>query len=134
MLKVQAFFYKIFEKFNNDLYLWKSEVATIKKGKIFNISFNIAHFSFLFFLTEPHIYLYNTPCKSHGFFYVLLWIWKHFKKCDFLKNFILSFFFRWGTHLFMSLFLSVCLSVFPPVAHHISGTIHHMILICGAHV
>ena len=68
MLKVQAFFHKIFEKFNNDLYLWKSEVATIKKGKIFNISLNIAHFSFFFFLTEPHIYLYNTLCKSHGFF------------------------------------------------------------------
>ena len=36
-------FYRIFEKFNNDLHLWKSEV-TIKKGKIFNISLNIAHF------------------------------------------------------------------------------------------
>ena len=65
MTKVQAFFYKILKKFN-DLYFYKSEARTIKKGKIFNISLNIAYFSFLF-LTEPHIYLYNTMCKSHGF-------------------------------------------------------------------
>ena len=50
MTQVQAFFYKTFEKFNNDLYLWKSEVTTIKKGKIFNISLNIAHFSKFVFL------------------------------------------------------------------------------------
>ena len=47
MTKVQAFFYKIFKKFNNDLYFHKSEARTIKKGKIFNISLNIAYFSFL---------------------------------------------------------------------------------------
>ena len=44
----------------------KSEFTTIKKSKIFNISLNIAHFSKIF-LTEPHSYLYNILCKSHGF-------------------------------------------------------------------
>ena len=49
--------------------------------------------------------------------------------------------FRWATHLYMSLFLSVrpsvrpsvcpsvCPSVRPSVADHISGTIHHLIII-----
>ena len=34
--------------------------------------------------------------------------------------------FRWGTHLHMSLFLS---SARPSVAHHISGTVHYLIII-----
>ena len=38
LTKVQAFFYKICEEFNNDSYLEKSEVTTIKEDKIFNIS------------------------------------------------------------------------------------------------
>ena len=37
--------------------------------------------------------------------------------------------FRWGTHLYMSLFLSV----HPSVAHHISGTVHHVIIIFCTH-
>ena len=37
--------------------------------------------------------------------------------------------FRWGTHLCISLFPSVCLSVHPLVAHHISGTKNHLIII-----
>ena len=49
--------------------------------------------------------------------------------------------FRWGTHLYMSIFpsvypsfrpivrLSVRLSVRPSVAHYISGTLHHLIKI-----
>ena len=59
-------------------------------------------------------------------------------------------FFRWRTHLYMSLFLSVCPSVRPSihlsvirsfcpsvrpsVVHHISGTVHHVIIIFGTHV
>ena len=39
-------------------------------------------------------------------------------------------FFRWGTHLYMSLFPSVR----PSIVHHISGTVHHLIIIFGAHV
>ena len=35
-----------------------------------------------------------------------------------------------GTHLYMSLFLSV----HPSVPHHISGTIHHLIIIFGTHL
>ena len=42
---IPAFSYKIFEEFNNDLYMWKGEVTTIKKGKMFNISLNIAYLS-----------------------------------------------------------------------------------------
>ena len=40
-------------------------------------------------------------------------------------------FFRWDTYLYMSLFLSVCLSVYlcPSVTPHISGTLHHLIKI-----
>ena len=62
--KVHTFFYKIFEGFNNDLYLWESEVTTIKKGSISSIS----HIFQKNFLTEPHTYLYNTLlCKSLDF-------------------------------------------------------------------
>ena len=32
LIKVQAFFCKIFEEFNNDPYLWKSEATTIKSA------------------------------------------------------------------------------------------------------
>ena len=54
--------------------------------------------------------------------------WKHQKTADF---------FRCGTDFYMSLFSvlpSVLLSVRPSVAHHISGTVHHVILIFGTHV
>ena len=54
--------------------------------------------------------------------------WKHQKTADF---------FRCGTDFYMSLFSvlpSVLLSVLPSVAHHISGTVHHVILIFGTRV
>ena len=45
---------------------------------------------------------------------------------------------RWYTHLYASLFPSVCMSVClfvgPSGAHHISGTVYHMIMIFGARV
>ena len=45
---------------------------------------------------------------------------------------------RWYTHLYTSLFPSVCMSVClfvgPSGAHHISGTVYHMIIIFGARV
>ena len=44
------------------------------------------------------------------------------------------FLFRWGTHFYMSLFPSVHPSVCPSVVHHISGTVHHVIIIFGTHV
>ena len=44
MTKVQAFVYKTFKEFNNNLYLWKNEITTIKKNKTFNISVSIAYF------------------------------------------------------------------------------------------
>ena len=42
--------------------------------------------------------------------------------------------FRWDTHLYVSVFPSVPLSVHPSVVHHISVTIHHLIIIFGTHV
>ena len=46
--------------------------------------------------------------------------------------------FRRGTYLYMSLFQfvhpSVCLSIRPSVVHHISGTVHHLIIILGTHM
>ena len=38
--------------------------------------------------------------------------------------------FRWGTHLYMSLFPSVCSSV----AYHVSGTVDHVIIIFDTRV
>ena len=54
MTKVQAFVYKTFKEFNNNLYLWKNEITTIKKNKIFNISVSIAHFPQLFSCRASH--------------------------------------------------------------------------------
>ena len=68
----------------------KSEVTTIKKGKIFNNGLNIYSLFFFFFLTEPHTYLYNMLCKSLDTF---------LKKCNFLEKFILSFFFWTRYHV-----------------------------------
>ena len=47
---------------------------------------------------------------------------------------MLNFLFRWGTHLYMSLFRSVHPSVHLSVVHHTSGTIHHLIIIFGTRV
>ena len=88
------FFYKIFEDFNNDLCLWKSEVTTIKNGKIFIISLNIAHI-----WKKKFFQNLITTCTIH---YVNLVIFLHlvlnldtfFKNFDFLEIFILSFFFE----------------------------------------
>ena len=76
--------------------------------------------------------------------------WKYF--CIFLKtislgpksrfgafSFCLKFLMRWGTHLYMSLFPSIHLpvcpsvhpSVCPSVVQHISGTVHHLVIIFG---
>ena len=33
----------------------------------YSISASLLHIFQHFFLTEPHTYLYNTLCKSHGF-------------------------------------------------------------------
>ena len=37
--------------------------------------------------------------------------------------------FRWGIHLYMSFFLSISSLAGPSVEHHISGTVHHVIMI-----
>ena len=42
--------------------------------------------------------------------------------------------FRCGTHLYMSLFLSIPPSVCRSVAPHISGTVNHLIIIFGTHM
>ena len=43
-------------------------------------------------------------------------------------------FFRCWTHLYMSLFPSIRLSVHPSNVHNISGIVHHVIIIFGTHV
>ena len=48
------------EKFYNDLSLWKSEVKTIKKCKIFNISLIIAHFSKFFSYRASYLFVQYT--------------------------------------------------------------------------
>ena len=63
----------------------------------------------------------------------------HLCVCYILKimnftNFCIWLFFRYSTHFYMSLFLSVCLSVRPSVAHRILGTVHHLIIIFGTRV
>ena len=46
----------------------KVRLQQLRRAK-YSILASILHiFLFSFFLTEPHIYLYNTLCKSHGFF------------------------------------------------------------------
>ena len=68
-------------QFNSDLFLWRSEVTTIKKDKIFTISLNIAHFSFFFF------FFLQSLIPTSWFFYILFWIWKYFSKnVTFWKN------------------------------------------------
>ena len=66
MTTVQVFFYKIFEKLNSNLFVKKVRLEQSTKAK-YSILASILHIFVLFFLTEPHIYLYNTMCKSHGF-------------------------------------------------------------------
>ena len=43
-------------------------------------------------------------------------------------------FFWWGTHLYMLLFLSVGLYICLSLVYHISGTIHHVVIIFGTHL
>ena len=64
----------------------------------------------------PHL---NTKASEYQILLVMLQ-----EETD--KTTALSFF-RWGTHLYMSLFLPVYLSV----ADHIHGAIHHLIIIFG---
>ena len=92
-LKFSHFLTKIFEEFNNDLHLWKSEVTTIKKDKMFNISLNVAHFSFLFLFLQSLIPTCTIQCVHLTvFLYLALNLETFFKKCDFLEKFILSLF------------------------------------------
>ena len=59
----------IWQKFrscNNDLYLWKGEVTTSRKVKIFNISLNVVHFSKHFSYTVLYLLVQYTV-KSHDF-------------------------------------------------------------------
>ena len=42
-------------------------------------------------------------------------------------------YFRWGTQLCVSVFLSIRPSVCLSVAHHISGTVHHLFIMFGTH-
>ena len=65
----------------------KVRLQQLKKAKYWILA-SISHIFHKNFLTEPHIYLYNTLlCKSLWFSYILFWIWTHFlKNVAFLKN------------------------------------------------
>ena len=86
MTKVQAFVYKTFKEFNNNLYLWKNEITTIKKNKIFNISVSIAHFWQLFSCRASHP-LAQYTVQISWFSCILLWILTYFSNIvTFWKN------------------------------------------------
>ena len=100
-----TFFCKTFEEFNNDFYVWKSEVTTTKKGKIFNISPNIAHFLIKFSYRASCLTVQYTV-NLMIFLYFALNLETLFKICDFLEKFILSFFFEQDQqHCFITLLL-----------------------------
>ena len=61
LTQVQAYFYKTFKEFKNDLYLWKT-----RKAK-YPILVSTLYIFRKNFLTELHTYLYNTLCRSHHF-------------------------------------------------------------------
>ena len=48
-------------------------------------------------------------------------------------NFLPAHFLKWGTHLYMLIFLSVRLSIRLDVARHIKGNVDHPIIIFGIH-
>ena len=58
------------------------------------------------------------------------WAWAEMYRCNFLTC---KCIFRWDSHLYLSFFPSVCL-VCPSVACHISGIVHHVIIIFGTYV
>ena len=83
----------------------KSEVTTVKKDKIFNISHNIAHFSFFFFLQN----LIPT-CTIHCinlviFLYFDLNLEAFFRKCDFSEKFVSPFLFEQDLDLMNSVII-----------------------------
>ena len=80
LTKVHAFFYKILDKFNNDLYLWKSEITNIKKGKIFNKINSIKKSIFLKMFLQSLIPTCAIHCKSHYFLISFCFESAHFSK------------------------------------------------------
>ena len=79
-------------------------------------------------------YLRNSVAYDHNFCYICV-KWWYLQACFSFFKILIFGVFRWGTHLYMSLFRpSVHLSVLLSVAHHISGTIHHLIIIFGIYM
>ena len=76
--------------------------------------------------------------KLLGSLYSIISFWCMFEFPDDNKQEILELklfnIFRWGTHLYMSFFPSVGPSIHPSVLHHISGAIHHLIIIFGTYM
>ena len=98
--------------------------------------------SFFFCLDQEYSLLENffqkieIVCWSWNLELRLTWIWRIgwrfflfafcFVLLAFFFLFVLFFIFRWGTRHYMSLFSP---SVRMSVAHHISGTVHHLVII-----
>ena len=66
LTKVQTFFYKTFEEFNNDSISEKVRLQQLRKAK-YSILASILHIFQKKYLKELYIYLFNTLCKSHSF-------------------------------------------------------------------
>ena len=90
--------------------MWRSEVTTIKKGKIFHISLNIAHFSIFFFLqnliSTCKIYCVNLMVYLYLALnletYFKKWFWKISFCHSFLnKIYITRYIFAWVVNCYL---------------------------------
>ena len=89
----------------------------------FNYFFSIILFICFVFLPVSFplfAFLIFSLCSS-GFYFIVL-----------SQSFSSLILFRWGTHLYVT--FSVRPSAHLSIAHHIPGTVHHLIIIFGTHV
>ena len=77
----------------------KVRLQQLREAKYSILASILHNFLFFFFLAEPLTYLYNILYKSHDFLHLALNLGTFFKKCDFLKKFVLSFSFEQGTYI-----------------------------------
>ena len=73
----------MFEEFNKNLFLWKCEVTTIKKGKIFNVSHAMVHLSKKISYRSSYLLV-----QYAGFLYLILNLdtLTHFSNVTSVKN------------------------------------------------
>ena len=105
----------------------------------FCLSFPFILFIFLFVAFFQLLFFYYIICSVFLPFSFPLFAFLILSLCSSAFYFIVlsqSFssliLFRWGTHLYVT--FSVRPSAHLSIAHHISGTVHHLIIIFGTHV